>query len=196
VIDSISISDSIVQAVFGQKAIVQAPGPVTLQRVTVIGDLVAVRVETREAIEQIDVGVRIEQRLVLVLPVQVHEPGPELAERTCGDQRAVDEGPAPALRGHLAPHEQLAAVLGVEQRLHDRRLLPGSHQLGRGPPAEEEADCLDEDRLAGAGLARQHAQPGVEVDLHLFDDGEVLDGEVSEHARARDDGFTKIPEAQ
>jgi hypothetical protein len=50
VIDSISLSDSIVQAASGQKAIVQAPGPVSLQRVTIIGDLALERLYATETL--------------------------------------------------------------------------------------------------------------------------------------------------
>ena len=65
-------------------------------------------------------------------------------------------------------------------------VLAGADEVARGAAAEQQADGLDEDRLAGAGLARQDVQAGVELDLDRVDDREVPDAQEAEHAeRAR-----------
>jgi hypothetical protein len=48
--------------------------------------------------------------------------------------------------------------------------------------AEEQADGLSEDRLAGPGLARDRVQPRGEGQLGLVDQHEVLDAQTPEHA--------------
>ena len=77
---------------------------------------------------------RVEQRLVLVLPVQVDEPGAEVAERGGRDERAVDERPAPALCGDLAPDQQFCPVVAVEDRLDDGAVLAGADEIGEARP--------------------------------------------------------------
>ncbi len=90
---------------------------------------------------------------MLVLPVQVDERAGELAQRAARDERAVDERAAASLRRDFPPHDDLAAVRGVEDGFDRGGFLAGAHELGRGAPADEQADGADEDGLAGAGLA-------------------------------------------
>ena len=73
-------------------------------------------------------------------------------------------------------------------RLDRRELLAGPHQVARRAGAEQQADGLDEDRLAGAGLARQHGEAGVELDLEPLDDGEMLDAQIAQHGGSRETG--------
>jgi len=61
------------------------------------GDLCPRLIETGPRIEQREMLGRIEQLLVLVLPVQLDEPVRQVLERGRGGQRAVDERAAPAL---------------------------------------------------------------------------------------------------
>ena len=86
---------------------------------------------------------------------------------------AVDEGAAAALRGDLAPDQQLFAA-ALEDRFDRRGVFAGAHEVARRAPAEEQADGLDEDRLAGAGFARQDVQAGIEFDLDRVNHREVL----------------------
>ena len=50
-----------------------------------------------------------------------------------------------------------------------------------GALAERERERVNDDGFAGAGLAGQHRQPGLEGELELGHDGEVADVEVREH---------------
>ena len=136
-----------------------------------------------ESVEQVEVRVGIEQGLVLVLAVKVDEAGGQVAQRGGRREGAVDERAAAALRGDLAADEQFVARrLVLEDRLERGAVLARPDEVGRGAAAEEQADRLDEDRLAGAGFAGQDVEARAELDLDRFDDGQVSDGEEPEHA--------------
>ena len=62
----------------------------------------------------------------------------------------------------------------LEDRLDRGGVLAGADEVAGGAPAEQQADGLDEDRLAGAGLAGQDVEARVELDLDRVDDREVL----------------------
>ena len=116
----------------------------------------------------------IEQRLMLVLTVELDQAVGQILQRAGRGQRAVDEGPAPSLRGDLAAHQQLFAA-AFEDRFDRRGVFAGADEVAGGAAAEQQSDRLDEDRLAGAGLAGQDVQAGVEFDLDRVNHREVLD---------------------
>ncbi len=148
-------------------------------------DLLPERRQTGPGVEHGEVLAGVEQLLMLVLPVQLHEPGGEFLERRRGGQRAGDERPAPALDGDLAAHDDLARrtalVREVEYRFDDRHVLTGAHEVRRGAPAEEQPHRLDEDRFAGPGLAGEDVERGFKLDGGRFDDREILDRQVADH---------------
>ena len=75
-----------------------------------------------------------------------------------------------------------SSAAGVfEDRLDGRLGLAGAHQIGRRAGAEQEADGLDEDRLARARLAGQDVEAGLELDLDGLDHREVADAEEAQH---------------
>ena len=135
-----------------------------------------VGIEARPRIEQRQVLRRIEQLLMLVLAVKLDEAIREILERGRGRERAVDERAAAALRRDLAPDDQLAAVFGFEDRFDGREVFAGANEVLGRASAEQEADGFDEDRFAGAGLARQDVERVFKVDGHRLDDREVADG--------------------
>src|SRR5690606_4675867 len=56
-----------------------------------------------------------------------------------------------------------------------------AHRAGVGPCAEREAERIDQDGLAGAGLARQDAEALAELDLGRIDDDEVAQSNAFQH---------------
>ena len=70
---------------------------------------------------------------------------------------------------HVERHADLGA-LGA---------LPNGARVGA--VAEREAERVDEDRLAGAGLAGHDVEAAAELDLDLVDDGVVLDADQAQH---------------
>ena len=117
---------------------------------------------------------------MLVLPVQLDQTPGEILERAGRGERAVDEGAAASLGRDFAANQQLLPA-AVEDRFDGRRVLAGPHEVARRSPAEQQADGFDQNRLAGAGFARQDVQARVEFDLDRVDDGEVPDAKEAEH---------------
>ena len=140
------------------------------------------RVEPAERIDHTEMRRRVEQRLVLVLAVQFDEAIGQVLQRAGRRERAVDERAAAPLRRDLAADEQFLAV-AFEDRFDRRGVLAGAHEVSRRPPAEEQADGLDEDRLPGPGFAREHVQAGVEFDLDRVNHREVLNAQEAEHGK-------------
>jgi hypothetical protein len=61
-----------------------------------------------------------------------------------------------------------------------RLALP--HQSGVGPDAKRQAQAVEQDRLARAGLAGQHAQPRLELQLEPVDQHHIADRQLPQHA--------------
>ena len=137
--------------------------------------------ETGVGIEKAEVRGGIEQRLVLVLAVQLDEVGRHLAQHRGGGQRAVDERPAPPGCGDLPADQDLAAVRPLEDRLDGRGVGAGADQVGRGAAAQQEPDRFDEDGLARPGLAGEGGEARIEVDLNGFDHRQVADAKRTQH---------------
>ena len=127
-------------------------------------------------------GGRIEQRLVLVLAVQLDQPVRQVLERAGGGQRAVDERAAAPLRRDLAANEQFLAA-AFETGLDRRRVLAGAHEIARRASAEQQADGFDEDRLPCPGFASQDVQAGVELDFDGVDHREMPNAQEAKHVK-------------
>ena len=121
---------------------------------------------------------------MLVLAVQFDQACRQLAQRRRGRERAVHEGPAAALRRNLAAHEELLSC-AFEDGFDRRGFLTGPDELSRRPTAQQKSDRLDENRLSGTGLAGQHVEAGLELDLRLVDDSQMSDAQEAEHGGSR-----------
>ena len=86
---------------------------------------------------------------MLVLAMQINQRAGSVTQCAGRDQCAVDVRPTSALRRHFPPHDQLAAVRRVEDRLDGRSVFSGADDVRRGAPADEEPDRADV-RLHGA----------------------------------------------
>ena len=60
-------------------------------------------------------------------------------------------------------------------------LAAGPTAAGIALDAEQQPDRLGEDRLARAGLAAEHVEPGGQLELRLANEDEVLDPEAAQH---------------
>ncbi len=137
--------------------------------------------QPREFVQQIEVRGRIEQDLVLVLSVEIHQRPGGVAERRTRDERAVHEGAAPALRRDLAADDHFPAVRLFEHRLDGRGLFAGPDQVRAGASADQQPYGADQDGLARAGFSGEHVEAGRELELETIDDGEVGDAEEPNH---------------
>ena len=153
----------------------------------------------REGVEDVALRVGVEQRLGLVLAVEVHQERAELAEDRRGGRAAVDPGARAALGRDLAAHDDArvldveaerfdlapgAAVEALEGAFDDRLGGAGTNAAARGPLAEEKSERVDEHGLAGAGLTGEDVEAGAEVEGDVGDGGEVADAEFGEHGQA------------
>ena len=148
-----------------------------------------------EAVEQLELTQGFEQPLMLVLAVDFDQRVAEPLEQRHRDRRVVDERPVSSRARQLTPYDHLAAVVAAKARLvehrarrgdpgerehgfHGRGLGIGPDDIGLSPGAAQQEDGVDQDGLAGPGLAREHVQTGSEGRGDGFDDGEVLDPQL------------------
>ena len=157
------------------------------------------RLQPAEGIEQPGMGGGIGQADLVVLALHLDQRRRQAAQQPDRDRLAVDEGAAAAIGlDHAAEHQRilrLHALLGEDGqrrmalRRHeaggDRALrLAGADHAGLGPQAAGQAQAVEQDGLAGAGLAGQHGQAGAEGQVQPFDQHDVADRERGEHAGA------------
>ena len=134
-----------------------------------------------------------------MLSVDVDEVVGHLAQLSHGGGAAVDPRAALALRIDRAPQQQGAITVCssaaearlVEPTLQTRWLVELGADLGSrrafahhaciAPAAERELQCIDQDRLAGAGLAGERREAALEVDLECGDDHEIAQGQSAQH---------------
>ena len=120
------------------------------------------------------------------------------------DGDVVDEGTAAAVGGHDPAQDQLPlerdrAVLeqglqlvrlGRLELRDDRALLgAGAHEAAVAAAAQGQAQRIQDDRLAGAGLAGEHGQAAGEAELEALDQHDVADREAFQHRRLRGRGL-------
>ena len=123
-----------------------------------------------ESVEGLALEALLDEPLVGVRAVDVDAAAAELAELGDGHALVVDPGAGASLPGDGAADDGVAEV-GLDLG------LPGAFadDGGVGAAAEHELERAHEDGLAGAGLAGNDVQGGVEADLRLLDDGEIPD---------------------
>jgi biopolymer transport protein TolQ len=131
----------------------------------------------------------IEQRLMLVLAVQLHEPSGQVLERRRGGQCPADEGSTPPLGRDLPADDDLLSVV-FENRLDGGHVLAGTDQILRGSPAEEKPDGFHEDGLAGAGFAGENVERLFKFNRHRLDDRKVSNSQITNHKSLRIMGLT------
>ena len=137
----------------------------------------------------------VEQADRVVLPVDVDEPAAQFPQDSGGGRHPVDAAAALALGGDLPGQQQLVAALIarlfqavldggghlLEGRPDHRLGGAGADQLTGSAAAQNGIDGVDQDRLAGAGLAGQDVQSLFKVDVGLLDDGHIFDLQAAQH---------------
>ena len=71
----------------------------------------------------------------------------------------------------------------LEHGLGGHAVAAGADHLRRAARAAQELQRIDQQRFPGAGLARQNVQPRPRLDGELFDDGQVADFQIRDHAQ-------------
>ena len=132
-----------------------------------------------------------------MLTVDVDENAAGLPQQQHRNGLAVDVCPGAAVRRQNPAHHELVAALDrllLQPAQQSRRRLAqieGRGDLGPlGPVADhfrsaaaagQQLQRIDQDRFAGAGLAGEHRESRVELELDGLDDGEVADLQSDEH---------------
>ena len=124
---------------------------------------------------------RFKESLVLVLSVDLNETIRELAKCSGRRQIAVDERAAAPGARHVAADQNLVPVRIVEKGF-DRRLgFPGANEVCGRAGAQQQADGLDDNRLACPRLAGQDIEARLELDLYGLNHRKVADAEQTQH---------------
>ena len=143
-----------------------------------------------EGVEQASLGVGVEERLVLVLAVDVDQQPAQLAELAGSRRAAVQPRGAAAadlpaenelglrLEAHLLQQREGGGDVGdLEHALDQRPFGAVADLVGAGPGAEREGQGVDDQRLAAARLAGQQVETGAEADLRARDQRQVTNPE-------------------
>ena len=155
-----------------------------------------------ETVEQRPLHGRARQRTRLVLRDDRDQLLARGGQRRARRGAAAGERAAAAVGGDAAGQDQRLVLLAGqlahtveglagqhagrqrERRLHVRLGAVGADQRAVGAAAERQVERAGDDRLARAGLACQHRQPGAELQVGVADHDEVGDDEALEHQRA------------
>src|SRR5262249_38084185 len=79
----------------------------------------------------------------------------------------------------------LKSLVGIKLRGQVSALGALAHHRGVAAAADQQLDGVDQDRLAGAGLAGEHAEARAELDRDLAEDDEVVNVERPQHGYSR-----------
>ena len=161
-----------------------------LPHVVGLGDARRLPAQAAESIHQVAMAGRIDQGAVIVLAVNLDQRLSHLAQQLHAHAGVVDEGAAPSV-GALDPAQDQGviggdAVLGQERehrmavgQVEHRRDLAlaraAAYQRSVAAPANSEREGVEQDRLAGAGLAGQHRQALAEFEVEFVDQDDVAD---------------------
>ncbi len=141
----------------------------------------------------------IEQPALLALTLDLDQRVAQLPQQADTGRLVIDEGAAAPVGGNQpAQHDgagEIATDAGLVQyrerrmvaaddelRGNCRLLGAGPHQAGIGAPSERQAERVEQDRFAGAGLAGQHAQARPEGERQPVDQNHIANRQADEHA--------------
>ena len=144
-----------------------------------------------EGVEDVAVGRRIDQRAVVVLAVDLDERRADRSQHLHADRLVVDEGARAPVRELDAAQDQVAVDVDIGP-WRDRggpgwpagrsntavtwpACSPCRTRRAVAAPAEREREGIEQDGLAGARLAREHAEPGRKSKLQPVDQDDVAD---------------------
>ena len=155
-----------------------------------------IRLETPIGVEQLPMRRNIDHGAIVMLAVDLDQRAAERAQHLHAHRLVVDEG-ARAPIGELdAPQDQPVlrrdAVLAQQRERGMIRLdveggrdlpLRGAlaHQGRVAAPAEREREGVEQDRLAGPGLAGEHRQAGRAIDIEPLDQDDIANRKTGEH---------------
>ena len=155
------------------------------------------RVELPKGVENLELRLLVQQRLVVVGAVHIDQHLAKALEHIERDRLVVDRGTVGRFGDDAADDQQTAlapfqpnviqdrvdprGVGEAKLRMHGTGGLAGADHRLIGALAQQEPQRADNERLARAGLAGDHDEALAEADSHVVDQGEVFDFEGPEH---------------
>jgi hypothetical protein len=147
-------------------------------------------------VESLALRLRLEQAVLVGLPVHGDQRLPDARQRGGRDRGATQEAAGATLGGDLAAEQQqvtfdLTTVLvcnrgdlctGADHALDAGGARSGAYGAGVGATAEQQPERGHQHGLAGAGLAGDHGQAGAELQHRLVDHPERADPDLLDHA--------------
>jgi hypothetical protein len=166
------------------------------ERLAGTGDLGRLRGQLAKAVEDGAVLGRVGESAVVMLTMDLDERRADHPQDLDADRLVVDEGAGAPVGILHAPQDQVA--VGVDllrlgegpRRMRHRQVedradlalrLAMAHQAAVTACAQRQREAVEQDRLAGTGLAGQHAEPVLEAQVEPVDQNDVADRELSEH---------------
>ncbi|KAF0119280.1 MAG: hypothetical protein FD152_4532, partial [Xanthobacteraceae bacterium] len=156
------------------------------------------RTEAAIGVDNGTMRLRLDQRAVGVLAVDLDERTADGAQHLHAHRLVVDEGAGAAVGQLHAPEDHVpfgievglgrdAAGRVVERHVEDGGHLPlvlaMADESGIATGAERQRSGVEEDGLAGAGLTRQHGESLGEGQIEPVDQDDVADRKLNEHGR-------------
>ena len=153
----------------------------------------------RESIQHVALRIRVKQKLLIVLSVDIRQVGRQFPEERGRHGPPSHKGARFAAGQDFPFDEQLALFHFQPERLQqtaDRHIFPyiedagdaragfsGADHVGRGASAEKQSEGIHHDGFAAAGFTRQEIQPGVEMNSQAIHHCVVFDHQLEQHAR-------------
>jgi hypothetical protein len=153
----------------------------------------------RPGIQQRALLARVQERLVLVLAVQVHQVRTELTQERHCRRRAIHPDAAAATGRNFTPQDEMSvlrvdAVVGqnrldsrqalhIEYALHLRPGRARSHRVGRRPLAEKQRERAHDDGLPRPRLAGEDMESLAQLEGQPIDDGVIADAKFGKHVQ-------------
>jgi DNA repair protein RecN (Recombination protein N) len=107
----------------------------------------------------------------------------QLEELTSANLQVGEDDALTAERMRLQHAEKLCTLVNAAEASVYSGDSAAVESIGRALTIIREAERVEENRLAGTRLAREHVEPGLEQELDLVDDREVRDAQRAQHAR-------------
>ena len=150
-----------------------------------------------EPIQHVALRFRREEKLLVVLAVDISQVQGQIAEQRYRRRTAGNKSPRFSARQHLTFNEQFAvfdletgrfedpahpgAVADFENAGDARPFFTRADHLGRRPSTEQKPESIHHDGFSTAGLARQQVQSRVETHTQPVYYGVALDGQLHQH---------------
>ena len=152
-------------------------------------------------VDKISMRRRIDQRAIIVLTMNFDQRRANGAQGLRRGRLIVDKGAGATVRRLNAsqhqfvvadqsefPRGKMRRVIArqIERRRDLSLFAAGAHQRCVATTAERQHEGVEQDRLAGAGLAGERGQTRLEIKIERVDKHDVTNGKSDQHRSAQD----------